>query len=129
MEDFSTPSAYIEVPQNSFKICFKHCSFQELQLTTSKKHHPDKLIWETWRDQFARHGINNFRLRNKFRQDFTLDYTIVLDLFQDDEFLAHIKKNRILSKENTFLAFLHKVKTGICFFIYCSGKRYCFLTR
>ena len=112
IDEANAPYVYIEV-HLLISLIVQYNTFQELPLNTTKKHHPDKKIWESWMDQFAEHGINNIRLRDKFRLDFTLDYTIVLELFQDDEFLAYIKNSRILSKENIFLAFLHKAKTGL----------------
>lgn len=65
-----------------------------------------------WKGRFAEHGIRNTRLLKKFRTSFALDYPIVLNLFNNEDFMFHIKENRILSKENTFLAFLRKCKTG-----------------
>jgi hypothetical protein len=73
------------------------------------------MVWEKWMLNFQTHGFNNIRLQRKFRKTFTLDINIVIDLFTDDEFMKHIKKNRILSKENSFLAFLYKCKTGLQF--------------
>ena len=81
-------------------------------MKATKKHDKDNKIWESWKNAFQGHGLENVRLRKQFRRFFTLDVEIVNDLFDDEEFLMHIKKNRILSKENTFLAFLYKCKTG-----------------
>ena len=82
-------------------------------MKTTKEHSSDKQIWEKWVTWFGKYGDGNIRLKAKFRATYTLDYSIVCDLFDDEEFMAHIKPNKILSKENTFMAFLYKAKTGI----------------
>lgn len=81
-------------------------------MRATKKHKPDKMIWERWVVNFKKEGLDNKRLGKLFRRNFTLDFKIVNDLFNDNDFMMHIKKNRILSKENSFMAFLYKCKTG-----------------
>ena len=78
----------------------------------SKKHSPDKLIWELWKNLFAEYGFKNIRLRAKFRESFTLEFSLVKEFFDDDEFMASLRQVKVLSKENAFLAFLYKCKTG-----------------
>ena len=82
-------------------------------MNASKKRSRDKHVWEKWTDLFDEYGIDNIRLKALFRAKYTLDYDIVQELFNDDDFMAHIKPNQILNKENSFLAFLFKCRTGV----------------
>jgi len=116
------------IPQSSYQVHNKtlYCITendlsQEYLLNGSKKHYPDKQIWEKWVASFEAHGIDNIRLRSKFRKNFTLEFSIVKKLLEDAEFLSFLRQVKVLSKENSFLAFLYKCKTG-CRFIDLAEK-------
>ena len=94
---------------------------QEYLLKVSKKHSRDKLIWEYWIAKFEEHGFDNIRLRAIFRKSFTLEFSQVQDLFNEEEFMAFLCKVKVLSRENSFLAFLYKCKTG-CRFVDLAEK-------
>lgn len=85
---------------------------QEYLETGPKKHNTGKNIWSKWVQKFETFGLDNVRLNNEFKNDFTLDFYLVYSLLQKEGLLKTIPETRIITKEDSFLCFLHECKTG-----------------
>lgn len=85
---------------------------QEYLETGPKKHKAGKPIWENYIEDFEKSGFDNIRKNDDFRIKFTLDFILVYGLLQRDSLLKTIPNTQIITKENAFLCFLFKCKTG-----------------